>query len=159
MRPPLSKLDIPVSQHGFYAGFSKDVVAGAKLLIMALMVWAVAFPENAASALGCLNTLILGVFNYWYIYAVAFFLLLCLVLALLPASGRLRLGHDDERPEFSNFSWLDSPYLAAHDMEHALVSELFAAPYLQDGRLVRSSHLEKHTDQAIYVTRPVETVS
>ncbi len=112
MRPPLSKLDIPVSEHGFYAGISKDVAVGAKLLIMALVVWAVAFPENAASALGSLNTLILGVFNYWYIYAVAFFLILCLVLALLPASGRLRLGRDDERPEFSNFSWFSMMFSA-----------------------------------------------
>ena len=39
------------------------------------------------------------------IYAVAFFLALCLVLAALPASGRLKLGHNDEKPEFSNFSW------------------------------------------------------
>ena len=49
--------------------------------------------------------------------------------------------------------------LAAHGMGHALVSELFSAPYLQDGRLVRSSHLEKHTDQAIYVTRPEGPIS
>ena len=49
--------------------------------------------------------------------------------------------------------------LAAQGMGHALVSELFAAPYLQDGRLVRSIPLEKHTDQAIYVTRPEGPVS
>jgi LysR family glycine cleavage system transcriptional activator len=49
--------------------------------------------------------------------------------------------------------------LAARGMGHALVSEVFAAPYLQDGRLVRSLDAEKHTDQAIYVTRPEGPVS
>lgn len=112
MKPPLSKLDIPVSEKGFYAGFARDVAVGAKFLVVALVVWAVAFPESAASALGTLNTLILGVFNYWYIYAVAFFLILCLTLALLPVSGRLRLGMDDERPEFSNFSWFSMMFSA-----------------------------------------------
>jgi choline-glycine betaine transporter len=112
MKPPLGELDIPVSETGFYAGFSKIVAVGAKLLVTALIVWAVAFPESAASALGSLNTLILGVFNYWYIYAVAFFLVLCLVLALLPVSGRLRLGLDDEKPEFSNFSWFSMMFSA-----------------------------------------------
>ncbi|MEC7962021.1 MAG: BCCT family transporter, partial [Pseudomonadota bacterium] len=68
--------------------------------------------ESASSALGSLNTLILGVFNYWYIYAVAFFLILCLVLAVLPVSGRLRLGQDDEKPEFSNFSWFSMMFSA-----------------------------------------------
>ena len=44
--------------------------------------------------------------------------------------------------------------LAVNGMGHALVSELFAYPYLQDGRLVHTLPLEKHTDQAIYVTCP-----
>ncbi|SLN69051.1 BCCT family transporter [Roseisalinus antarcticus] len=35
----------------------------------------------------------------------AFFVLLCFALALWPAAGRLRLEHDEARPEFSNFSW------------------------------------------------------
>jgi choline/carnitine/betaine transport len=105
-------LEIPVSESGFYAGFSKNVAVGAKLLVSALIVWAVAFPESASTALGSFNTLILGVFNYWYIYAVAFFLILCLVLAILPISGRLRLGRDDEKPEFSNFSWFSMMFSA-----------------------------------------------
>ncbi|MBY6141327.1 BCCT family transporter [Leisingera daeponensis] len=112
MKPPLGELDIPVSESGFYAGFSKNVAVSAKLLVTALIVWAVAFPESASSALGSLNTLILGVFNYWYIYAVAFFLILCLVMALLPVSGRLRLGLDGEKPEFSNFSWFSMMFSA-----------------------------------------------
>ena len=44
--------------------------------------------------------------------------------------------------------------LAVNGMGHAVVSELFAFPYLQDGRLVHSLPLKKHTDQAIYVTCP-----
>lgn len=49
--------------------------------------------------------------------------------------------------------------LAAHGMGHALVAELFAFPYLQDGRLVRSLPLEKNTDQAIFVTCPEGPIS
>jgi len=112
VKPPLDQLEIPVSESGFYAGFSKNVAVGAKLLVSALIVWAVAFPESASTALGSFNTLILGVFNYWYIYAVAFFLILCLILAILPISGRLRLGRDDEKPEFSNFSWFSMMFSA-----------------------------------------------
>ena len=112
MKPPLMHLPIPVSDSGFYEGFSKAVALSAKILVGLLVVWAVAFPDQAAETLGWLNTLILSFFNYWYIYAVASFLILCLVLAALPASGRLRLGHDDERPEFSNFSWFSMMFSA-----------------------------------------------
>ena len=112
MKPPLMRLSIPVAESGFYAGFSRYVTVSAKVLVGMLVVWAIAFPEEAAATLGMLNNFILGSFNYWYIYAVAFFLIVCLVLAALPASGRLRLGTENERPEFSNFSWFSMMFSA-----------------------------------------------
>ena len=105
IKPPITNLLIRVSQSGFYRGFSKDVTITAKILVGALILWAIAFPENAASVLGQLNTLILAGFNYWYIYAMAFFVILCCTMALWPRVGKLRLGRDEDVPEFSNFSW------------------------------------------------------
>jgi choline/carnitine/betaine transport len=102
--PPITNLLIRVSKSGFYQGFSKNVTITAKLLVGALILWAIAFPENAAFVLGKLNALILAGFNYWYIYIMAFFVIFCFTLALWPRIGRLRLGGDDV-PEFSNFSW------------------------------------------------------
>ena len=103
--PPITNLLIRVSKSGFYQGFSKNVTITAKLLFGALILWAIAFPENAAFVLGKLNALILAGFNYWYIYIMAFFVIFCFTLALWPRIGRLRLGGDDDVPEFSNFSW------------------------------------------------------
>ena len=102
---PVTDLPIRISQSGFYRGFTKDVTITGKILVGALILWAIAFPNQAAAALGEVNSFILASFNYWYVYAMAFFVILCFALALWPASGRLRLGHDDDRPEFSNFSW------------------------------------------------------
>ena len=103
--PPVTDLDIRVSKSGFYSGFTKDVAITAKVLVGGLIVWAIAFPAQAAEVLGALNSFILNGFNYWYVYVMAFFVLCCCFLALWPAAGRLRLGHEDDRPEFSNFSW------------------------------------------------------
>ena len=105
MKPPLMHLPIKVAESGFYKGFTKDVTVTAKILVGALILWAVAFPDQAGSVLSSINSLILASFNYWYIYVVAFFVAVCLILAVLPASGRLKLGHEDDQPEFSNFSW------------------------------------------------------
>ena len=52
-----------------------------------------------------MNAVILEVFASWYIWVVAFFVVVCLILALWPAAVRLNLGLEGERPEFSNFSW------------------------------------------------------
>ncbi|MBC6438394.1 MAG: BCCT family transporter [Rhodobacteraceae bacterium] len=103
--PPLTKLPIRIAESGFYKGFTKDVTVTAKILVGALIIWAVAFPEQASAALGAMNSFILASFNYWYVYAMAFFVILCFGLALWPAAGRLKLGHPEDRPEFSNFSW------------------------------------------------------
>ena len=103
--PPVTDLDIKVSKSGFYSGFTKDVAITAKVLVGGLIVWAIAFPAQAAEVLGALNSFILNGFNYWYVYVMAFFVVCCCFLALWPAAGRLRLGHEDDRPEFSNFSW------------------------------------------------------
>ncbi|KPD12671.1 BCCT family transporter [Phaeobacter sp. 11ANDIMAR09] len=103
--PPLMDLPIQTADRGFYAGFSKDVAITSKILIAALIVWAIAVPETAAKTLGALNSSLLGTFSSWYIYVVALFLIACVVLALIPSTGRLKLGLEGDVPEFSNFSW------------------------------------------------------
>ncbi|MDF9304664.1 BCCT family transporter [Tritonibacter mobilis] len=105
LKPPLTELEIKTADSGFYKGFTKDVTITAKILVAALILWAVAFPNQAASVLSHLNGVILASFNYWYIYVVAFFVVVSLGLAIWPASGRLRLGAEHEKPEFSAFSW------------------------------------------------------
>jgi choline/glycine/proline betaine transport protein len=105
VKPPVTELPIRVGKSGFYRGFIRDVTITGKLAVGALIVWAIAFPEQAAAVLGTLNQVIFGTFSYWYVYAVAFFVILCFALALWPAAGRQRLGHEDDRPEFSRFSW------------------------------------------------------
>jgi choline/carnitine/betaine transport len=99
------ELPIKTAQGGFYDGFSKDVTVTAKILVGALIIWAVAFPDNAASVLGSLNSFLLANFAAWYIWVVAFFIIVCILLALVPSTGRLTLGLPEDKPEFSNFSW------------------------------------------------------
>ncbi len=105
LKPPITELDIPTADSGFYKGFTKIVAVSAKLIVGGLIVWAIAFPEQAGAVLSGLNSAILATFNYWYVYVMAFFVILCLALALWPASGRLKMGLDGDQPEFSNFSW------------------------------------------------------
>ncbi|MBY6116641.1 BCCT family transporter [Mameliella alba] len=105
IEPPLTDLPIRTAQRGFYRGFTKDVTITAKIIVAGLILWAVAFPEQASAALGAMNSFILASFNFWYVYVMAFFVLLCFALALWPKAGRMKLGHHDDEPEFSNFSW------------------------------------------------------
>ena len=64
IKPPLIDLPIRVSQSGFYQGFTKDVAITAKILVGALILWAIAFPDQAASVLGQMNSFILAVAGF-----------------------------------------------------------------------------------------------
>lgn len=101
----MTDLPIRTAASGFYRGFTKDVTITAKLLVGGLIIWAVGFPDQAGAVLGALNDIILATFSYWYVYVMAFFVILCVALALWPTAGRMKLGLETDQPEFSNFSW------------------------------------------------------
>lgn len=105
IQPALTDLPISTADKGFYRGFSEVVTITSKVLLGGLVVWAIAFPEQSGSVLNSINGFILKSFGAWYIWTVALFVVCCLGLAIWPAAGRLKLGADHEKPEFSNFSW------------------------------------------------------
>jgi len=102
----IDNLNITTAKSGFYAGINRLVAVPAKLIIGALIVWAVIFPAQANQVLTGFNGFILSNFAAWYIWVMALFALFCLALVLWPAGGRLKLGLAEEGPEFSNFSWI-----------------------------------------------------
>ncbi|HCH23973.1 MAG TPA: transporter [Oceanospirillaceae bacterium] len=104
-RQPLAELPIATADSGFYEGFNKFVTIGSKVLIGLLIVWAAAMPDQASAALQSLNGFLMANFNAWYMYVMAFYIVVCLGLALVPATGKIHLGKPGEKPEFSNFSW------------------------------------------------------
>ncbi|MBX2835203.1 MAG: BCCT family transporter [Gammaproteobacteria bacterium] len=102
---PLRKLDIKLSDSGFYKGFNQAVVLASKIIIALVVLWAVIDPESAGQKLGDLKTWSFNHLNYYYTWAVAFFIIVCAVIALVPKWGKTKLGTPDGVPEFSNFSW------------------------------------------------------
>ena len=105
LKPPLTDLPIKTANGGFYHGFSVDVTVTAKVIIGLLVIWAVAFPEQAGTVLNGFNSFILSNFATWYMVVMAFFVAVCVVLALWPTGGRLKMGLPEDEPEFTNFSW------------------------------------------------------
>jgi choline-glycine betaine transporter len=105
IKPPLSDLPIKTADTGFYGGFSVSVTVISKIIISCLVVWCIVWPAQAGTVLGNWNSAILASFAAWYIWVVAAFVIVCIGLAIWPAGGKLNLGADGEKPEFSIFSW------------------------------------------------------
>ena len=52
---PFTDLQIAKSAKGFYQGNSVAIALASKLIMVALVIWALVFPANANSVLGNLN--------------------------------------------------------------------------------------------------------
>lgn len=106
MKATSPNLNIPLASTGFYTGINPRVALPSKIILVALIVWAVFFPVKANEILSDLNSFILVNFAAWYIWVMAFFGLCCLILLIWPAAGRLKLGQAHDTPKFSTFSWI-----------------------------------------------------
>lgn len=104
VQEPLSSLPIGTSNDGFYENFNKVVALASKIIIALIVVFSAIFPEKAGAILGDMKTWSFNNLNYYYTWAVAFFIVVCLVIAIHPRWGKIKLG-DGGSPEFSNFSW------------------------------------------------------
>ena len=105
IKPPFTDLEINRSPAGFYEGHSLEIALMSKAIMVALVLWALVWPANANSVLGSFNWYLLEGFNSFYIIIVGTFIFFLAALAIIPQTGRLKLGPEGEKPEFSTFSW------------------------------------------------------
>ncbi|AQA06058.1 transporter [Mycobacterium sp. MS1601] len=75
------------------------------MIIVALIVFAAAYGSAAEEAFSQLNTLITKGVGWWYILITTAFLLFAAYCGL-SRIGTLRLGRDDEKPEFKFWPWM-----------------------------------------------------
>ena len=105
LQPPLKELNIGLAEDGFYKGFNNVVALASKIIIALIVLWCFIQSEAAGKLLGDSKNWSLNNLNYYYTYAVAFYVIVCLVIAIYPKWGKTKLGTADGEPEFSNFSW------------------------------------------------------
>ncbi len=105
IKPLFENIRIELAEAGFYKGLNKFITISSKILITVLVLWAVISPDQALAILQALNITLLNIFNAYYIYVVSFFLIFCIGMAMIPSVGKIKLGQQNEKPEFSNFSW------------------------------------------------------
>ena len=104
-KPPFTAVEVRRAASGFYEGHSVEIALLSKGIMVALVIWALVWPANANSNLSSLNWSLLEGFNAFYIIIVGLFAFFLAVVAILPQTGKRKMGRADEAPEFSNFPW------------------------------------------------------
>jgi len=92
-------------------GINPYIVFISLAVTAAFTLYTLISPEHSASVIDQTRTFITLSANAWYVGLAAFFLAFCAWLAF-SRHGNIRLGDDDERPEFGYFAWFAMLYAA-----------------------------------------------
>lgn len=83
---------------------SNSVFAVSIGIILIIVIWCVAFPGSYQSAADNTYAFLTGKFGWFYDLSMGAFLFFCIWLSV-SKFGKIRLGEDDSRPEYSTVSW------------------------------------------------------
>ncbi|MBY4109452.1 BCCT family transporter [Rhodococcus fascians] len=87
-----------------WGGLLKPVFVPASIVIFVMITFSVIYAGTAADAFDKLNNAITSGVGWWYILATTGFVVFALYCGLSRV-GNIRLGRDDEKPEFGVLSW------------------------------------------------------
>ena len=93
-----------IAKTGFFTGLHSGMGIAAKAMVIVFVVFTALNVEFANSIYSGIRGWIEATLNWYYISAVTVMLFVCFYL-MFSRFGSIRLGDDDSRPEFSNFSW------------------------------------------------------
>ena len=93
-----------VATSGIFNGLHSGMGIAAKGIIIAFVVFTVLNVDFADSIYKAVRSAIEGALGWYYVSLLTVALFFCLYL-MFSRFGSIRLGSDDSRPEFSNFSW------------------------------------------------------
>lgn len=89
----------------------RGMTVAAAVMILVFVASTALMPELAGAVFGTARAWIEQVFGTYYMLTMGGLILVCLLLLFSPF-GRIRLGDDDSRPEFSTFAWLSMLFSA-----------------------------------------------
>ncbi|MCH9639743.1 MAG: BCCT family transporter [Betaproteobacteria bacterium] len=149
IKPPFEDIQVELAGSGFYRGLNKFMTIGSKVLITILVLWAAVFSDQALSILSAMNSALLRIFNAYYVYVVTFFLVFCIVLAITPVTGKLKLGKDGEKPEYSNFSWFSMMFSAGMGIGLMVFSTAEPLLHFGDNPEIINGKVEPYSHEAL----------
>ena len=83
----------------------------ASLLILVFVIGTLLVPESAKEAFDGAKGWSISNFDWLFMVAGNIFVIFCLMLIIMPV-GKVRIGGDDARPEFSTMSWFSMLFAA-----------------------------------------------
>ncbi|PID65564.1 MAG: transporter [Gammaproteobacteria bacterium] len=99
-----SEIDNFIKDRGILRGLNKDVGIASITLIVIFVIYTILMGDTASTQFLGAKKWIEETLGWYYIALMMLTFTVCFFI-MFGRSGSIRLGKDDDRPEFSNFSW------------------------------------------------------
>lgn len=83
----------------------------ATVIMVAFIGWVLLMPDTAQEIFSDLQSKVIGYFGWYYVALVAFFVIFALYVGF-SRLGDVKIGHDDDEPDFSFLTWLSFLFAA-----------------------------------------------
>ncbi|MBM7051116.1 MULTISPECIES: BCCT family transporter [unclassified Rothia (in: high G+C Gram-positive bacteria)] len=90
---------------------AKRVFWPATIIMVAFIGWVLAMPDTAQEIFSDLQSTVIGYFGWYYVALVAFFVVFALYVGF-SRLGDVKIGSDDDEPDFSFLTWLSFLFAA-----------------------------------------------
>ncbi|MFC3283965.1 BCCT family transporter [Litchfieldella rifensis] len=135
------------SRHGLFAGVDRTMAIASIAMVVAFVLFSVLQPVLANSIYQGVKQFIEQELGWYYILTVNVVLIVVIGIIVSPY-GKLRLGRDNERPEFSNFTWFAMLFSAAVGTGLLFWSIAEPLSHLQGNPFIAMAGVEPHTMEA-----------
>lgn len=89
---------------GFFGKVDKSIFGISALISILFVLWGALTPESAGKSFSAALAFFIDNFGWSYMLVVTIFLVFCLFVAFSKYGG-IKLGKDDEKPEYSTWAW------------------------------------------------------
>ena len=94
-----------VAKSGWWRGMHPGMSIASLAMVAVFVLFTLGWVESAGTVYSAVRGWVESTFGGFYVISIGIVFLACLYV-MLSRHGRVRLGDDDARPEFSTFSWL-----------------------------------------------------
>ena len=100
-----SRPDNLVAKSGIFAGMNALMAIASMVMILAFVIFTISDVEFAGEVFAKGKNFIIGTLDWFYVLVVNLVLFFVIWL-LMSRYGDVKLGKDDDEPDFSTFSWI-----------------------------------------------------
>lgn len=100
-----------ITKKGYTKGMNPYIAYISFFMILLFTLYTIIAPEHSSGTIDRTRTFITLYANVWYVVLGGLFFIFCLAIAISPY-GKIKLGDDDETPEYSYFAWFAMLYAA-----------------------------------------------